>query len=96
MKRTCQKLRGHVVENAMSPQSLAKESIHTPACVEARLDPDLQRIVDAWPTLPDVLRAGILAMIDAVSTPPAPCEWTPETIANLQKIIGDTPDSRAE
>jgi hypothetical protein len=26
---------------------------------------DLQRLLAAWPTLPEVLRAGILAMIDA-------------------------------
>jgi hypothetical protein len=27
--------------------------------------PDLARIIEAWPTLPLALRAGILAMIDA-------------------------------
>jgi hypothetical protein len=25
----------------------------------------MQRVLDAWPTLPEALRAGILAMIDA-------------------------------
>jgi hypothetical protein len=29
------------------------------------IDPDLQRLIDAWPTLPAALTAGILAMIDA-------------------------------
>jgi hypothetical protein len=29
----------------------------------ATLDTDLQRVLDAWPTLPEALRAGILAMI---------------------------------
>ena len=29
------------------------------------IDADLQRLIDAWPTLPVALRAGILAMIDA-------------------------------
>ena len=29
------------------------------------LDADLQRVLDAWATLPAALRAGILAMIDA-------------------------------
>jgi len=31
----------------------------------ARKSPDLARLIDAWPTLPAALRAGILAMIDA-------------------------------
>jgi hypothetical protein len=30
---------------------------------ETQIDPDLARLIDAWPTLPEVLRAGILAMI---------------------------------
>jgi len=29
------------------------------------VDSDQQRILDAWPTLPEPLRAGILAMIEA-------------------------------
>jgi hypothetical protein len=28
-------------------------------------DAELQRVLDAWPALPEALRAGILAMIDA-------------------------------
>ncbi|MCE9589605.1 MAG: hypothetical protein K8S99_03680 [Planctomycetes bacterium] len=31
-------------------------------------DPDLTRLIDAWPTLPPALRAGIVAMVKA-STP---------------------------
>ncbi len=31
------------------------------------LDPDLRRLVQAWPTLPDPVRAGILAMIEATA-----------------------------
>jgi hypothetical protein len=30
-------------------------------------DPDLARIVDAWPTLPEAVRAGIVAMVKAAS-----------------------------
>jgi hypothetical protein len=41
--------------------SLAHE---TPKCPE--IAPDLARLIDAWPTLPAALKAGILAMIDAV------------------------------
>jgi hypothetical protein len=33
------------------------------------VDLDLKRVVDAWPTLPEALRAGILAMIDAAKRP---------------------------
>jgi len=29
-------------------------------------DPDLAKIIDAWPSLPESLRAGIVAMIDSV------------------------------
>jgi hypothetical protein len=28
-------------------------------------DPDLRAVVDAWPTLPEPVRAGILAMVRA-------------------------------
>ena len=27
-------------------------------------DPDLQRIIDAWPTLPEAVKAGIVAMVN--------------------------------
>lgn len=30
-----------------------------------KADPDLSRVVSAWPNLPDGIKAGILAMIDA-------------------------------
>jgi hypothetical protein len=30
-------------------------------------DPDLARIVAAWPSLPDAVRAGIVAMVKAAS-----------------------------
>jgi hypothetical protein len=29
------------------------------------IDPDLRRLIDAWTSLPDAVRAGILATIDA-------------------------------
>jgi hypothetical protein len=32
-----------------------------------QIDADLQRVLDAWPTLPEALRAGILAMIAAAA-----------------------------
>jgi hypothetical protein len=31
---------------------------------EIEKDPNLARLIDAWPTLPAALKAGILAMID--------------------------------
>ena len=31
------------------------------------LDPDLQTIIDRWPALPDAVKAGILAMVQASS-----------------------------
>jgi hypothetical protein len=36
--------------------------LHTDTC---QTDPDLARIVDAWPALPDPIKAGIMAMIEA-------------------------------
>jgi hypothetical protein len=40
--------------------SLACETQKSP-----KLDPDLAALVGAWPTLPDAIRAGIMAMIRA-------------------------------
>jgi hypothetical protein len=34
----------------------------------AQFPPDLQALIDAWPTLPDAIRAGILAMVRAART----------------------------
>jgi hypothetical protein len=42
-------------ENALA-HSLAQDS---------QIDPDLARLIDAWPTLPAAIRMGILAMIEA-------------------------------
>ncbi|MCZ6736103.1 MAG: hypothetical protein O7C65_09965 [Planctomycetota bacterium] len=28
-------------------------------------DPDLQHLIDAWPDLPEAIRAGIVAMVNA-------------------------------
>ena len=37
------------------------------------MDVELARLVDAWPTLPDPIRAGIKAMVESVTaTQPAP------------------------
>jgi len=33
----------------------------------AHFDPDLQAIIDAWPTLPEAIRTGILAMMRAAA-----------------------------
>jgi hypothetical protein len=51
-------------ENKANPshqQSLAPDLIHD----SCQTDPDLARIVDAWPTLPEAVRAGIVAMVKA-------------------------------
>ena len=61
----------------MSPQgdSASTDSISSsaddPASARSRIsskteiDPELQRVLDAWPNLPAAIRCGILAMIDA-------------------------------
>ncbi len=33
----------------------------------AQLDPDLQHLIDAWPALPEAIRAGIVAMVNAAA-----------------------------
>jgi len=54
-------------KNTHNPESGGAESgasgAQTPPTPPA--DPALTRLVEAWPTLPDPIRAGILAMIDA-------------------------------
>jgi len=40
---------------------LPTETIRTPTGI----DPDLAAVVDAWPDLPEALKAGILAMVKA-------------------------------
>jgi hypothetical protein len=37
-----------------------------PLAREIETCPDLARLIHAWPTLPDAIRAGILAMVDAI------------------------------
>jgi len=34
----------------------------------AAIDPDLQAVIERWPELPEVVRAGIVAMVRAVGT----------------------------
>ena len=31
------------------------------------IEPDLRRLIDAWPTLPDALKTGIVAMVEAAA-----------------------------
>ena len=35
------------------------------SAISVPIDHDLQRLIDTWPNLPEGLRAGILAIIDA-------------------------------
>ena len=52
-------------ENAHSSESAAQgAALATDLLL---VDSDLQAIVDAWPALPEAVRAGILAMIGAVT-----------------------------
>ena len=34
---------------------------------EAPLDPELAAVVDAWPALPEAIKAGILAMVETTA-----------------------------
>ncbi len=33
-------------------------------------DPDLQAVIDAWPTLPEAIQAGVLALVRATGIAP--------------------------
>jgi len=53
---------------------IPEENAHSENCAAAGaavgsentpIDPDLAAVVDAWPKLPEAIRAGILAMIRA-------------------------------
>jgi len=55
---------------------IPRENEHSDKCAapgaaleveNAAIDADLQSIVDAWPNLPEALKAGILAMVKAQS-----------------------------
>jgi hypothetical protein len=50
-----------VKDRARKRTQIATESATAPA------EPDLAAIVDAWPTLPDAIKAGILATIEAAA-----------------------------
>ena len=52
--RTCDR---SSASTSSSPSSCAQEPSKT--------DPDLAKLIDAWPTLPQPLKAGIRAMVDA-------------------------------
>jgi hypothetical protein len=58
-------LRGDSITPNSAPCSDDTLSDDTGRSTENQIDADLQRVLDAWPTLPEALRAGILAMIDA-------------------------------
>ena len=47
---------------------LARESVaHRLPTDICKTDPDLAAVVDAWPGLPEAIRAGIMAMVRAAS-----------------------------
>ena len=56
--------------NQQEPQQVT-ETANTvlPACLPESIgnDPDLVRVVDAWKTLPDLVKAGILALVNAAA-----------------------------
>jgi hypothetical protein len=51
-------------EHQRKPQQCAAETA-------APTDPDLCQVIDAWPTLPEAVRAGIVAMVKASGNAPA-------------------------
>ena len=46
---------------------LPNDTCQTPPISAPLADPDLAAVVDAWPALPEAIKAGILAMVNAAS-----------------------------
>ncbi len=62
---------GISLENRTSPKQAARNPAQLPtAPVEIALDPDLARVVAAWPTLPDAIRRALLALVGSVTSEP--------------------------
>ena len=62
------------MQRAASPEQFSNKSVHPncATCVQANrpdLPDDLIKVVDAWGSLPEPIRAGILAMVNAVRKP---------------------------
>jgi hypothetical protein len=53
-----------VSENEGFSQAEAQKQAHSASSLPIS-DPDLTQIVNVWPTLPDAIKAGILAMVKA-------------------------------
>ncbi len=50
---------------AQSVPRLLPKMLPTPVSPLSRPTPDLAAVVDAWPELPEVIKAGIMAMVKA-------------------------------
>jgi hypothetical protein len=44
---------------------------------KTEIDPELDRLIDAWPTLPDHIRAAIKALVGTVADTPPPLRSGP-------------------
>ncbi len=63
------------IRNPLQPQQVTNpadsvgtpwgQTTHNPAHSIAIADKNLQAVIDAWPTLPEAIRAGIAAMVAA-------------------------------
>ena len=57
-----------VTEIHTRPESAPHSAqVSKPANIDPPADPDLTRIIGAWPTLPAAVKAGILAMVGATA-----------------------------
>ena len=77
MKATCRTRTGDLSFTKARVDSVSTDSINTsdapneagrnPGRNGEPIDPDLRRLIEAWPTLPEALRKGITAMIEAAT-----------------------------
>jgi hypothetical protein len=61
----------HPAKTSKKPRSESRGGAQTGAAglTQPRIDPDLARVVEAWATLPDHIRAAIRALVGAVVGP---------------------------
>ena len=53
-------------ETDTTPPNDSPDTVLHPNCkITAKQDPDLEKVIDAWPELPEGVRAGFAAMVEA-------------------------------